>query len=148
MGKKTKERLVKKNKQTISSKSASTDNSVIVWSFERIDRNGEFAFDTNRQDFDVKDFLSKLLEFSTMTWQELFPKDDKKSRHHPLSPESFSKQAIERINFMKLEDETDSIYSLALNGQTRLIGIRKGAIFQVIWYDANHKFAPSKLKHA
>ena len=101
----------------------------------------------NRKDFDLEDFLQKLLEFSTMTWQELFPKDDKKSRHHPLSPESFSKQATERINFMKLEEETDSIYSLALNGQTRLIGIRKGTIFQVIWYDAEHKFAPSNLKH-
>lgn len=60
---------------------------------------------------------------------------------------SNDKQATERINFMCLEEDTDSIYSLALNSKVRLIGIRKGATFQVVWYDANHKFAPSKLKN-
>lgn len=147
MGKKTKERQVKKNKPTVSLKTILNDNSVIVWSFERIDRNGEFAFDTSRADFDTEDFLDKLLKFSTMKWCELFPKDKGKSRHHSLSPESFSKQAIDRINFMELEGETDSIYSLALSGQTRLIGIRQGAVFQVVWYDSSHMFAPSKKKH-
>lgn len=147
MGKITKERRVDKRKITASPKFESNDNVIILWSFEKIDRNGAFAFDTNRKDFDVEHFFKKILEFSTMKWCELFPSDDKKSRHHPLSPDSLSKQAKERIFFMNLEEETDSIYSLALTGKIRLIGIRKGSVFQAIWYDANHDFAHSKLKH-
>ena len=45
---------------------------------------------------------------------------------------------------MHLEEDADIIYSLALGSKERLIGIRKGAVFQVVWYDATHEFAPGK----
>ena len=143
----TKEQPSRKIKSTGTETRESNDDSVIVWSFEHIDRNGKFAFDIPRKDFKLEEFLEKLLEFSTMKWCELFPPDSRKSRHHPISRTSISQEAEERIQFMQLEEETDSLFSLALNGKTRLIGIRKGIVFQVIWYDSNHEFAPSKKKH-
>ena len=120
---------------------------LIVWSFAKIDRNGEFAFNPNRKDFKLDDFLQKLLEFSTMKWSELFPPDERKSRHHALKESSLSKQALTRIEALKLDEEIDNLFSLALSGKVRLIGIREGAVFQVVWYDANHEFAPSTKKH-
>ena len=146
MGKKTKGKRHQGEKETLSKQPNSDDKSVILWSFNRIDRNGIFAFDISRKDFDLKDFLTKLLTFSTITWSDLQPPDGRKSRHHSLSPSPFSKDAQERIKSMQLEEETDSFYSLALNGQTRLIGVRNGKVFQVIWYDSKHEFAPSILK--
>lgn len=147
MGKQTREKRASKRKETINKKQDSDDNSVILWSFDKIDRNGAFAFDVSRKDFDSEDFLMKMLCFSSMKWKDLFPSDVRKSRHHPLSAGSLSKEAQERINFMKLQEETDSIYSLALNGETRLIGVRNGKVFQVIWYDSKHEFAPSTKKN-
>lgn len=140
------ERRAAKNKLILENKNKSNDATIIVWSFARVDRNGEFAFDINRDDFDVGEFLEKLMEFSTMKWFELFPRDERKSRHHPLSKDSLSKKAEERIKFMHLENDSDSIYSLALGGKKRLIGIRDGAVFQIIWYDANHEFVPGNKK--
>ena len=148
MGKKKfNERRKREEKFIVSKTPESNDNAVIVWSFEKVDRNGEFAFDLNREDFELEDFFKKLLDFSTMKWCELFPPDESKSRHHPLSESSLSKQALSRIKALQLEEDTDNLYSLALGGKVRLIGIRRGTIFQVIWYDANHEFAPSEKKH-
>lgn len=147
MGKKTSERRAAKEKLTVSLPPASTDNSVIVWSFEKIDRNGEFAFDLNRKDFNVEKVFQKILEFSTMKWCELIPSDERKSRHHLLKNAVFSKIAESRIRALGLEEKTDSFYSFALDNVTRLIGIRNGAICQVVWYDAKHEFCPSPKKH-
>ncbi|MBR5913977.1 MAG: hypothetical protein IKZ58_06415 [Selenomonadaceae bacterium] len=147
MGKKFKERRTAKEKILISLPPASTDNCIIVWSFDKVDRNGIFSFDLSRKDLDIENLFQKILEFSTMKWCELFPTDKRKSRHHTLSKESLSKQALERIEVLKLDEDTDSIFSLALNNKARLIGIRNGAVFQVIWYDANHEFSISNKKH-
>lgn len=147
MGKTVREKRTPKKKTTASAKFASNESSIIIWAFDKIDRNGEFAFDPRREDFDAVDIFQKILGFSNMKWYELFPPNTGKSRHHPLSPDSFSKQAVERIKLMELEDETDAIYSFAISGKIRLIGIRDGAIFHVVWYDPNHNFAQSKLKN-
>lgn len=147
MGKKIKERRIFGKKLLINIPAESTDNDVIVWRFDKIDKDGDFAFDINRKDFDTKMVFQKILEFSSMSWNELIPSDSRKSRHHILAKSSFSEKALMRIEHLKLEEYTDAFYSFALNSKARLIGIRKGAIFQVVWYDANHEFAPSEKKH-
>ena len=144
MGKQTNEQPVRKTKATSSENTHSNDSALIVWPFAKIDRSGKFAFDVTREDFNVKELADKLAEFSTMKWSELFPHNEGKSNHHLLSESSLSKEAKNRIKIMKLEQETDSIFSLRLNSKTRLIGIRDASVFQVVWYDSNHEFAPVK----
>jgi len=36
----------------------------------------------------------------------------------------------------------DSIFSFALTNKIRLIGLKEGRVFYVIWYDPNHDFYP------
>lgn len=131
-------------------KSDSAADKFPIWTFRNVDRDGKFAFNPNREDFDAEDFINKMLAYSNMTWQEIEKQthDDGKSKHHFLSnADKLSKDALARIEKKNLVDDVDSLFSFALNNTTRIIGIRKGAIFQVVWYDANHEFAPSEKKH-
>ena len=120
-----------------------------VWIFTNIDNDGRFAFNPQRDDFDTSDFVTKLIHYSNMSWSEIEKQthDNGKSKHHFLNEGAFSDDAEKRIRKKNLEDKTDSIFSFAFNNKTRIIGIRDGANFQVIWYDANHEFATSTKKH-
>ena len=129
----------------------SYDNAKVIWTFESIDRDGKFKFDPSRADFDCQDVLGKLLSFSTMTWNEIKQQthDANKSKHHFLSPKSLSKEALERVSAKDLLERADYIFSFALTNTVRVIGYRdeNDPAFHVVWYDAHHEFAPSKLKH-
>ena len=129
MGKRTAEKSVNSKKETSEEKITSNNSAHIIWSFEKIDRNGKFAFDITRKDCNVEELVNKLIEFSTMEWSELLSPNAGKSNHHLLSESSLSEEAKNRIKIMKLEQETDSIFSLRLNSKTRLIGIRDGSVF-------------------
>ena len=149
MSKHTRERSAPKHKLSKSPATFSTDGEICVWTFQKIDRSGVFAFDPRRADFDSQDVLLKMLGYSTMTWREIKTQthDNGKSKHHELNPASLSAQAISRIRAKGFEESTDALFSFALNNKVRVVGIRNGAEFQVVWYDANHEFAPSTLKH-
>lgn len=120
-----------------------------IWTFESIDRTGDFAFDINREDFAYKEILDKLLSYSTMTWAEIDKQhhDDGRSKHHYLKIESLSKKAEKRLIAKKLEDQSDQIYSFALQNKLRIIGIRDDQFFHVLWYDPNHEVCVSHKKH-
>ncbi len=117
----------------------------IVWCFDRIARSGVFAFDTARDDFNFKEIVNKMISYNSMTWGELKRQthDRGKSKHHFLDPSSFSDEAKEQIARNRLEDEVDDIFSFALQNTLRVIGLRKGQMFHVVWYDPYHQFAPS-----
>ena len=123
----------------------SNDREYPLWTFEDVDRDGEFKFDPARADFDAKNFLQKVISLSTMTWAEIIKQthDNGKSKHHFLSSDSLSKEAKKRIAAKKLEDLTDQIFSFAFSNKLRVIGIREtdNPTFRVIWYDAEHKFS-------
>lgn len=121
-----------------------------TWTFDMIDRNGVFAFDINRQDFNAKLFFDKLISFSNMTWSEIMRQthDKGKSSNHFLDVDGMSKEARSRYEFMQFVGKYDEqVFSLRLNNTTRVIGIRDGRIFHVVWYDENHKFYPSNKNH-
>ena len=149
MGKRTAENHAPKNKLSKNPENFSTDGELCFWTFKNIDRDGRFAFNPNRRDFDAKDLVAKLIGYSSMTWREIKRQthDNGKSKHHEIDPSGLSKTAIERIKMKKLEENTDALFSFALSNKTRVIGIRKGAEFQAIWYDSEHEFVPSKPKH-
>ena len=51
--------------------SVGSESSKVLWIFDKIDRDGLFAFNINRSDFDHKGFLDKLISYSPMTWAEV-----------------------------------------------------------------------------
>ena len=93
--------------------------------------------------------LDKMIRYSNMTWAEIKAQthDDGKSKHHVLDFDGISKDAKKRIEKMKLEEYSDSIFSFALTNLVRLIGIRKDEKFEVLWYDPLHDVYPSPKKH-
>ena len=137
------------NKKKTERPDVSTDNLKVIWAFDNIDRSGIFRFDVDKDDFLHKEVLSKIISYSNMTWTEIKRQthDNGKSKHHYLDFAGLSKEAQERyrIKFPNLEN-TDALFSFAFQNKLRVIGIRDGQIFHVIWYDSEHKFYPSK-KH-
>ena len=118
-----------------SKKDSGSENLKIIWLFDNVDKDGIFAFDINRPDFDHKEFLDKLLSYSNMTWGEIRRQthDGGKSKHHFLDDVyKFSKETRERVKAKNLENDSDSIFSFALNNKVRIIGIRQREFFHVI----------------
>ena len=127
----------------------SSENSKVIWLFDRIDRAGPFAFDTNRPDFQHKEFLDKMISYSSMTWREVRMQthDGGRSKHHFLSDtDRFSREARERIAEMNLGEETDRIFSFALQNRLRIVGLRERELFHVLWYDPEHRVYPSERR--
>lgn len=61
-----------------------------------------YAFDVNRPDFDHKEVLGKMINYSSMTWGEVKRQthDDGKSKHHFLAPGSLSSGFVTGKDFM------------------------------------------------
>ena len=135
---------VKESKPVIS-----TDGGKIIWMFDKIDRSGNYAFDVNRADFDHKEVFGKMADYSSMTWGEVKRQthDDGKSKNHFPAPGSLSKEAVERLTAKDLEEFSDYIFSFALQNKIRIVGIRNGEKFHVLWYDPDHEICPSKKRH-
>lgn len=133
------------SKERVIGERISHDQKKPAWMFDMIDRDGKFAFDITRTDFDLKFILDKILSYSTMTWAEINSQkhDQGKSKNHYLDYERLSSEAKERIKKRRLEEENDIIYSFALTNVIRLIGIKKDEKFHVLWYDPKHEVYPS-----
>lgn len=154
MGKKTKGTSKKEKRSRGEPSKETTDAQYPVWNFRDIERDGKFAFDVNRKDFKHKEILEKIISYSSMTWFAIQQYDNDKGhgRNHYLSidSETLTKEAMECIR-RKIPDESDprwsSIFSFSLNNKMRIIGVRMGAEFRVIWYDPDHEFAKTSKKH-
>lgn len=137
------------NSKKVVEKSASTEDKRVVWCFDHIDRGGSFGFTHSQEDFMHKEVLCNLIDYSSMTWAEIrdHTHDKSKSKHHRVSENSISPEAMKRIKHLKLEDYVDSIFSFALNNKLRIIGIRDGRFFIAVWYDPEHAFCQSRKSH-
>lgn len=136
----------KRGKEVVVARSSSTIKQKPIWRFDLIDRSGKFAFDLSRPDFKHREVLQKLMEYGNMTWDEIGRQQHDKSRktkHHYLTFDDLSKEAIERIRIRHFDEETDIIYSFALQNLLRIIGFRQGAEFHIVWYDPKHVFCPT-----
>lgn len=77
-----------------------------------------------------------------MTWADIQGK-----QHHYLSASSLSKEAVMRLAQIKLDDEIDNLFSFHLKGKPRIIAIKHANVAKLLWYDPEHKVAPSIKKH-
>lgn len=127
----------------------STDRKKSIWLFDKLDRDAKFAFNVYRSDFDAEKILSKIIDYSNMTWAEIKRQthDGSKSKNHFLDTDGMSDDARKRIEALKLEDSTDQIFSFALENKIRIIGLRNDEFFHVIWFDPLHEFYLSEKKH-
>jgi len=136
-------------KKNIAGQRKSTDNKRPVWIFTNVDMAGKFAFDIHRDDFQHLEVMEKMICYSNMTWGEIKQQThhDGKSKHHHLQYKALSKKSQERLTAKGLEEAIDALFSFALNGTLRIIGIREEERFKVLWYDPKHEVCPSHKKH-
>ena len=139
-----------KSKKQVVLKPIQSSNEKIIWTFDNVDKDGCFAFNVHRPDFQASTVFEKMIDYSSMTWAEIERQthDAGKSKHHRLLYDELSKEAQERIFTKQLYEEyNDSFYSFALTNVLRVIGIRDGRFFRVVWYDPKHEFCRSTLRH-
>lgn len=118
-----------------------------VWRLEHLELTGEFCLSLCEKDL-LHTLLRSLKSLETMTWQSILQAthDKSKSKNHPVDIKSLSingKNAYLR-KFPRKEQQPSEIFSLAITNKIRIIGIRKGCFFNIIWIDPNHNFVATK----
>ena len=136
-------------KERVVGERVSYDKEKPIWMFDKIDRDGKFAFDVRRVDFCAEEILQKIIDYSNMTWGviKIQTHDDGESKHHTLKYNELSKEVIDRIEKLELDEQTDAFFSFAFTNLVRIVGIREQAKFHVLWYDPKHEICPAKKKH-
>lgn len=121
-----------------------TNSKKMVWIFDSVDKAGMFNFDPLRDDMDSKKILTKVIEYSDRTWQEVMSEthDRSKSKNHFLDYDGICSEAQQRIRSLHLEEDIDCLFSLRIENKIRIIGFRKEERFIVKWYDPEHQFYP------
>lgn len=123
-----------------------------VFLFNRVDRDGDYAFKTdriNKKKMDIERIIDFLIHYSKRTWADIDrdTHDDGRSKHHFQKDKTkLSKEANERIKKMEIEDEVDdgALYSFSLTNKIRIWGLRYKNFFYVLWYDPKHEVYPTK----
>ncbi len=108
----------------------------IVWRVSIIDRDGPWGWNSISGDTLWKDVYSKLINFETMTFQEI------KDGSHLVPVSDLIPKAQKRLVEID-QDDTDELYSLRLTGEKRIWGIQDRSIFKILWWDPSHEVCPS-----
>ncbi|MBF0463264.1 MAG: hypothetical protein HQL87_18010 [Magnetococcales bacterium] len=111
------------------------------WRFGVMDTDGPFGWNVPIEGVaPLLYVLPKLKEFETMTWQEIAGR-----RHHNIPVDTLSTNAKRRLSDLNLDD-IDEVFSLALMGLQRVVGIRDQNVFRVLWWDPEHQVCLSHKK--
>jgi len=107
--------------------------------------NGGFNNKVFRNEW-CKNILPKLLDFERKSWAIIANDSSGKSRgtrNHHVSINDLDKVAQKRLKKLQL-DESNSLYSLRLDGKKRIWGIVHNNVLNLLWYDPYHHVCPSK----
>lgn len=110
------------------------------WRFARLDDGGEFCWRQMTQP-DVERALKHLQNFESMTWAEI-----EGPHSHYLGQGALTREAIARLTVLKLDDQIDQVFSLRITSAARVVGIRRDAVFYLLWWDRTHDVAESSYK--
>lgn len=89
-------------------------------------------------------FLQKIVQalqgYEGLTWYEV-----REKRHcHPWGIDDIPKECFNRLEERQIDIE--QLYQIALGERRRIIGYKDRRIFYLMWWDAEHKFCPTKAK--
>lgn len=104
----------------------------ISWQLGAFDLEGPWGAASLSEAGVFEKIYDSVRSFESMSWNELPQK-----QHHSIKVESLNKVAIDRLSEIE-QDDVDEIFSLRLQGQHRIYGIRSGAALKAIWLDLNH----------
>lgn len=121
-----------------------------VWSFKRMKRENKWVFDSaefvcisvNRQ-MESNCVLSMLAEYEDRKWsqikQETHGKKNKSKHHFIEDLTKLDKEAKDRLEKLGIYED---FFSLRLNNLTRIYGVLRSRVFEILWYDNNHEIYP------
>ena len=85
----------------------------------------------------------KLRDYESMEWgfiERAQHGKSGKSKNHFVNVEDLSKEARDRLSELGIND--DQLYSLRLDGLSRIYGIRELNVLEIIWIDLSHEIYP------
>lgn len=114
-----------------------------VWRFYRNDRYHDTWSIRNCCNFN-EDVMDKLHDFEGQTWNDIINTNGVDTNHY-VETHKLIKKAQERLQDLNIFE--DQLFSLRLNGKTRLYGVLENGVFNILWFDSEHEIYPSKKKH-
>lgn len=121
-------------------------NHYVSWQFRTIDLEPNWSKKVSSKNLEYyKRILDKLKSFEGSNWNELErqssgPKG--KSKHHSVDVLNIIKEAQKRLKELHLDD-IDQLFSLRLDGKSRVWGIRELGYLKILWFDPDHEMCPS-----
>lgn len=96
--------------------------------------------------FRLLDFLE---ESSQRTWGELLSDrtggNSRHKKHHAHRVDSLPRPATDRLKKLGFIDRgEEQLFRFRIDGKGRLWGYRSGALFRVVWWDAEHRVYPTE----
>jgi hypothetical protein len=128
-----------------------TNHLTPLWSFQIFDPEGGWRANGGRgldTDVFVREVISKLRQFETMTWGEILSAThgkQGKSNSHAVELGKITPDAQKRLQEFNLDD-ADELISLRLTGVYRIWGLRDGQVLRILWFDEAHQVCPSLLR--
>lgn len=109
------------------------------WTTRDCDYGGPFGWhNASHQDI-LFEVIPKLQHFESQSWDEVETKSN--NRHHSIEVDQLCSEARQRLPHTQCKD-IDELFSLRLEGAFRVWGARRGNVFEVLWYDPQHKVYP------
>lgn len=115
------------------------------WSFEKCLWQHEGWQDCESIQFFTEHIISKLQKLENVTWQEILDasggKSDGRGNNNHFIPATKlpydERKIFAKLGYMK---DFEKVFSLRLSGKERLIGVVDMNVFEILWFDAKHKF--------
>jgi hypothetical protein len=92
----------------------------------------------------LNDVHSKLVDFERLTWKEILVRD--RHRNHLISVDKLEASARKALQKTPFRD-SDQVVSLRLSGAERVFGVMENEIFNVLWWDPDHKVCPAPKRN-
>ena len=89
------------------------------------------------------DIAGHMKSYERMTWAQI---RNSGGRDHAIPFGSLAAEAQQQLKVLKLDD-FEEIWRLRFTGPKRIWGVRIGRVFNILWWDLQHKVCPSQLKH-
>jgi uncharacterized protein (DUF4415 family) len=120
---------------------ASTSDQFPVWQISRFDTAGPWGRAAIDEDHLWGHIFEKLRHYEKMKWADI-ERDRRKNHSHQIA--ALSKEARQRAADIRLD--ADVLFRFRFTGEQRLWGIRRGRVFQIVWWDPHHQVYPTEKR--
>lgn len=88
----------------------------------------------------LKKIVQTLQSYEGLVWHEV-----KQKQHcHPWGLDEIPTECYRRLEERQID--ISELYQIPLGNKPRIIGYKTGRIFYLIWWDAEHRFCPTKAE--